>query len=188
MKGGDAKGLVAVCVLAFLVGKAISYTTGRSLEARPQPPAVTAPVLAVPAPEAVAANTRYDPGLIALGKGIFSRAVAAFSAQSTYFDVWGSGYPDAAAALFLPEKVWDSLSAEQREAVVMLVRSEIPNIRKDPDRYIGFSKNTPLYRRLRTNVENIADGRYVVFTTVRGDSHWMRGKVVAQWKQDSTEL
>jgi hypothetical protein len=188
MKGNDATGLIAVCILAFLVGKAISYTASRSLQDPPQPPAVAAPRHAVPAPPSDSAETTYDSGIIAMGKEIFSRAEAVYSSQSTYFDVWGSGYPDAVAALFMPEKVWNGLSGDQRDALVALVQSEIPNIRNNPDRYIGFSKDTPLYHRLRMNVQNIGDGHYAVFTTVQGGGQWLRGKTVAEWKPGVTEL
>jgi hypothetical protein len=188
MKGVNPLGLVAACFLAFLVAKAISYTTVGSLPAPPQPPAAAVQMPAAPPPPAPDVKTGYDPGLIALGKEIFAKAVARYSPQSTYFDVWGSGYPEAVAALFMPEKVWDRLPAEKRKALVVLVQAEIPNIRRDPDKYIGFSKDTPLYQRLRTNVEQIADGHYVVFTTVRSDHTWIRGKVVAEWKQGAAEL
>lgn len=182
MAGGKSiKVFIYGCVL-LLFGVVMAHMSENATDAPPLQQAATAPSQDAQVPPPAPVETAYDPEIVAVGERIFSQAKAKYSSESAYIDVWGSGYPDAEAALFVPEIVWDSLSEEKRNAMAVFIQSEIPNIRRDPDKYIGFAKGVALYKRLHSNISNIADGRYVIMTTIERNGHWIKDRTVAEGK------
>lgn len=163
---------------ALLFGLIVAQK-GENTANAPSPQAVTAPQQAAQT-QPPAVKIEYDSETVAVGASIFSQAQVTYSPGSTYIDVWGSGYPDAAAALFFPENLWNSLSEEDRNALTVFIQSEIPNIRSDPDKYIEFAKGAAIHKRLRSNILNIADGRYVIMATIECNGKWINNGIVAE--------
>lgn len=161
---------------ALLFGLIVAEKGENKIDTSP-PQAVTAQPQA---PRAEQLPVKYDPDIVSVGAKIFSQAEADCSPRCTYIDVWGSGYPDAAAALFFPEKLWNSLSQEKRKALIVFIKSEIPAIRSNPDRYIEFAKGAAIHKRLRQNIQNMANGRYVIMATVELDGKWINKGIVAE--------
>lgn len=116
---------------------------------------------------------------IALGKSIFQQAVNKYSSNAAWISADAIGSSAAHAALFIPAKVWDKLTVEKQHSLEVYIHSMIPYMRKNPDKYlVGFSKDAPMYGKLRSNIQNL-DG-YIIMTTINYGGKWGIDRTVAR--------
>lgn len=95
----------------------------------------------------------------------------------------------AVASVSVPMRAWENLSDEERISLALFARSTIPEVRRNPDRYlaeIGIPASAPVYDRLRTNIAGVCNDCFeVMLVTVKsrttvtlerraimGDSAW----------------
>lgn len=100
----------------------------------------------------------------------------------TKLDVWGSASPEVKACLWIAEDDWRSLSSEDQAALITWLKAQIPAIRSNPDRYGRTPSSAPLYGRIRSNIANMRDEAFIVFTMVRKDGEWIQSETVAESK------
>lgn len=112
------------------------------------------------------------------GESLFHRAVK--NNPNTAIDVWGSGFPDVKASLWIPEDQWYALSGDDQTALVEHLKSQIPYIRRNPDQFTKIPKSDPLYSKIRSNIANMKDNAFVVFTTILKDGQWVQSSTVAE--------
>lgn len=77
-------------------------------------------------------------------------------------------------------KEWAALSQEDKEALCLFVKSQIPFVRASPDKYAFISPAAPIYRNYQSSIKNMCDDCWVVdgeeSSIVAGDEYYGRQK------------
>jgi hypothetical protein len=147
-------------------------------EPAPTPITVAPPITAAAPVEQ--AKPRYDPAIVQRGEALHAKALA--KTGDAKLNVWGSGFPTVKACIWIPEGDWDSLSTEDREALVTYLKAQIPIIRSNPERYTSAPSSAPAYSRIRSNIANMRDDAFVIFSMIRKDGQWLQSGTVAESK------
>ncbi|MBC7367595.1 MAG: hypothetical protein H7343_12440 [Undibacterium sp.] len=144
--------------------------------------AAVAPIAGpVSEPPSVPAEPRFDPVVVHRGQILHEKVLAKTS--DAKLDVWGSGFPSAKACLWIPEDDWNAFSVEDREAIITYLKAQVPDIRRNPDRYTNIPSSAPVYSRIRSNIANMRDDSYIIFTMVlEGDGRWIQKRTAAESK------
>lgn len=164
----------STCVALVLVGALLS-----ACDTRKDVPPPTNPSTTLAGTPSVSTNSASD-AEVARGGRLFGAMVA--KNPETKLDVWGSASPEVKACLWIAEDDWGSLSSEDQAALIAWLKAQIPAIRSSPDRYARTPSSAPLYGRIRSNIANMRDGAFIVFTMVRKDREWIQSKTVAESK------
>lgn len=111
------------------------------------------------------------------GERLYARA--AERNPVTRIGVWEPEKPTVRACLWIVEEEWDVLSAREREAVIHYLKTQVPVMRGDPDRYADASGAAADRALAAHNIANMREGAFIVFTMVRQGDAWVRGRTAA---------
>ena len=125
-----------------------------------------------PKPDQTLQLPKYDPDKVIRGRILHDTLLA--ETPEAKLDVWGTISPDVKACLWIPEARWQAYSKEEREALITYLVAQIPNIRSNPDRYVGIPSTAPIYSKLRNNIVNMKDGAFIIFTMIYKEGQWIQ--------------
>jgi hypothetical protein len=110
------------------------------------------------------------------GQQTFDSIKAQF--PKTKIDVWGTANPSVKACMWIPASSWSELPDSKREALIEYLASKVPEIRGNPDQYVGIPRSAPVYGRFRSNIQGMRDRRIIIFTMVPKDGEWIQERTV----------
>lgn len=112
------------------------------------------------------------------GEKIFLKAKEINTETSIYFH--GEMFPDVKLALCIQEDYWTTLSKDEKEYLLIWLKSMIPSVKDNPNGYTVTSKDSRVYHRVLQNIRQMRNDAFVVFTMTKQDGKWVQHGTVAE--------